>query len=401
VSDAILPSPDSSQPATPHRRRPRYSGKHPRRFEEKYKERDPQRYAGTVAKVLASGKTPAGTHRPIMVAEILEALAPKPGELAVDCTLGYGGHAREILARLQPGGRLLGLDADPVELPKTKARLRAAGFGPEVFTAIRSNFAGLPRALASFYSLSSPNGGASQDEEAVGSQIQIPSPPPSPGFGATSQPSPRLGGAREEKLTGADCILADLGVSSMQLDDPSRGFSVKADGPLDMRMNPQRGFPASALLEKTPPAALARLLQENADEPQAGKLADALAGKKFTTTKSLAAAICAALPRLKKDDADLTVRRVFQALRIAVNDEFSALDMLLRHLPACLNPGGRVAILTFHSGEDRRVKKAFEAGFRDGHYADIARDIIRPTPEERHDNPRSSPAKLRWARKSD
>jgi len=389
VSDAALPSTDSSQPATPHRRRPRYFGKHPRRFEEKYKERDPQRYADTVAKVLASGKTPVGTHRPVMVAEILEALAPQPGELAVDCTLGYGGHAREILARLQPGGRLLGLDADPVELPKTEARLRAAGFGPEVFTAIRSNFAGLPQALASFYSLSSPNGGEGQGEEAVGSQIQIP------------PPSPRLGGAREEKLTSADCILADLGVSSMQLDDPSRGFSVKFDGPLDMRMNPRRGFPASALLEKTSPAALARLLQENADEPQAGKLADALAGKKFITTQSLAAAIRAGLPRLNKEDGDLTVRRVFQALRIAVNDEFSALDMLLRHLPACLNPGGRVAILTFHSGEDRRVKKAFEAGFRDGHYADIARDIIRPTPEERHDNPRSSPAKLRWARKAD
>jgi 16S rRNA (cytosine1402-N4)-methyltransferase len=391
VSDATLPSPDSSRPATPHRRRPRYSGKHPRRFEEKYKERDPQRYADTVAKVLAPGKTPAGTHRPIMVAEVLEALAPQPGELAVDCTLGYGGHARGILARLQPGGRLLGLDANPVELPKTEARLRAAGFGPEVFTAIRSNFAGLSQALASFYSLSSPNGGEGQGEEAVGSQIQIPSP----------RPSPRLGGAREEKLTGADCILADLGVSSMQLDDPARGFSVKTDGPLDMRMNPQRGFPASALLGKISPAALARLLQENADEPQAGKLADALAGKKFTTTQSLATAIRAALPRLKKDDAGLTVRRVFQVLRMAVNDEFSALDMLLRHLPACLNLGGRVAILTFHSGEDRRVKRAFEAGFRDGHYADIARDIIRPTPGERHDNPRSSLAKLRWARKAD
>ena len=392
MSDAILPSPDSSPPATPHRRRPRYSGKHPRRFEEKYKERDPQRYADTVAKVLASGKTPAGTHRPIMVAEILEALAPKPGELAVDCTLGYGGHAREILARLQPGGRLLGLDADPVELPKTEARLRAAGFGPEVFTAIRSNFAGLPQALASnlgarLWSQTQPQQ-VGNDERAAADASHT----------AALQSEE---GANEGQRTGADCILADLGVSSMQLDDPSRGFSVKFDGPLDMRMNPQRGFPASALLEKTPPAALARLLQENADEPQAGKLADALAGKKFTTTQSLAAAICAALPRSKKDDADLTVRRVFQALRIAVNDEFSALDMLLRHLPACLNPGGRVAILTFHSGEDRRVKKAFEAGFRDGHYADIARDIIRPTPGERHDNPRSSPAKLRWARKAD
>ena len=310
----------------------------------------------------------------------------------MDCTLGYGGHAREILARLQPGGRLLGLDADPVELPKTEARLRAAGFGPEVFTAIRSNFAGLPQALASdlgarLWSQTQPLR-VGNDERAAADASHT----------AALQSEE---GANEGQRTGADCILADLGVSSMQLDDPARGFSVKTDGPLDMRMNPQRGFPASALLEKTPPAALARLLQENADEPQAGKLADALAGKKFTTTKSLAAAICAALPRLKKDDADLTVRRVFQALRIAVNDEFSALDMLLRHLPACLNPGGRVAILTFHSGEDRRVKKAFEAGFRDGHYADIARDIIRPTPGERHDNPRSSPAKLRWARKAD
>jgi 16S rRNA (cytosine1402-N4)-methyltransferase len=392
VSDATLPSPDSSPPAPPHRRRPRYSGKHPRRFEEKYKERDPQRYADTVAKVIASGKTPAGTHRPIMVAEILETLAPKPGELAVDCTLGYGGHAREILARLQPGGRLLGLDADPVELPKTEARLRAAGFGPEVFTAIRSNFAGLPQALATDFGARL---GSQTQPQRVGNDERAAADAPHTAALQSEE------GANEGQQTGADCILADLGVSSMQLDDPARGFSVKADGPLDMRMNPQRGFSASALLGKTPPAALARLFQENADEPQAGKLADALAGKKFTTTKSLAAAICAALPRSKKDDADLTVRRVFQALRIAVNDEFSALDMLLRHLPACLNPGGRVAILTFHSGEDRRVKKAFEAGFRDGHYADIARDIIRPTPGERHDNPRSSAAKLRWARKAD
>ena len=338
---------------TPHRRRPRYAGKNPRRFEEKYKERDPQRYADTVAKVLASGKTPVGTHRPIMVAEILEVLAPKPGEVAVDCTLGYGGHAQEILPRLQPGGRLLGLDADPIELPKTEARLRAAGFGPEVFTAIRSNFAGLPQALAGL------------------------------------------------NLTGADCILADLGVSSMQLDDPSRGFSVKTDGPLDMRMNPQRGSPASALLEKISADALAELFQENADEPRAAELATALARRSFATTNELARAIRAASPRLSKDESDLTVRRVFQALRIAVNDEFSALDMLLRHLPACLNPGGRVAILTFHSGEDRRVKKAFEAGLRDNLYSNIAREVIRPSPEERRNNPRSSPAKLRWARKGE
>ena len=352
MSDDVPPTSSEHTPVTPHRRRPRYSGRNPRRFEEKYKEHNPERYSATVAKVLASGKTPAGSHRPIMVAEILNVLAPKTGELAVDCTLGYGGHAREILARLQPGGRLLGLDADPIELPKTEARLRAAGFGPDAFLAVRSNFAGLPQALA------------------------------------------------VANLTGADCILADLGVSSMQLDDPVRGFSVKFDGPLDMRMNPHRGFPASVLLEKTAPATLARLLEENADEPRANELANALAGRTFPTTKALAAGVRAVFPNLGKDEADLTVRRVFQALRIAVNDEFSALDMLLRYLPMCLNPGGRVAILTFHSGEDRRVKKSFETGLRQGVYKDIAHEVIRPTSEERHDNPRSSPAKLRWARKA-
>jgi 16S rRNA (cytosine1402-N4)-methyltransferase len=336
----------------PHKRRKRYSGKNPRRFEEKYKEHDPTRYRETVAKVIASGKTPAGTHRPIMVAEILEVLAPQPGEIAVDCTLGYGGHAQELLTRLQPGGRLLGLDADPIELPKTEARLRALGFGQDVFSAHRSNFAGLPQVLAA-------NG-----------------------------------------INGADVILADLGVSSMQLDEPARGFSVKHEGPLDMRMNPQRGQSASALLARIEPPALAALLEEHADEPNAALLAPALAGKQFATTTALGNAVRATLPRLKREDADLSVRRVFQALRIAVNDEFSALDTFLRNLPACLNPGGRVAILTFHSGEDRRVKKAFESGLRAGNYAEITREVIRPTPEEVRSNPRSSPAKLRWARRA-
>jgi len=347
---ADAPPPDST-PA-PHQRRPRYRGTHPRRFAEKYKERDPARYADTVAKVIAAGKTPAGTHRPIMVAGILEALAPQPGEIAVDCTLGYGGHARELLTRLQPGGRLLGLDADPIELPKTEARLRGLGFSPETFTAHRSNFAGLRQVLAS------------------------------------------------AGLSGADLILADLGVSSMQLDDPARGFSVKLDGPLDMRMNPQRGQPASALLKRLAPPALATLLRENADEPHAAVLAAALAGKSWNTTLALATAVRTALPGLNREEADLSVRRVFQALRIAVNDEFAALETFLRHLPHCLNPGGRVAVLTFHSGEDRRVKKSFAAGLRDGDYREISLEVIRPTPEEVHANPRARPAKLRWARRA-
>jgi 16S rRNA (cytosine1402-N4)-methyltransferase len=198
-----------------------------------------------------------------------------------------------------------------------------------------------------------------------------------------------------------DLILADLGVSSMQIDDPSRGFSVKLDGPLDMRMNPQRGQSAANFLERIKPEPLAELFRENSDEPFAATLAPVLAGKTFSTTRSLAEAIRTTLPRLNKEDADLTVRRVFQALRIAVNDEFSALETFLRFLPSCLNPGGRVAILTFHSGEDRRVKKAFAAGFRDGIYAEIAHEVGRPSPAERNANPRSAPAKLRWARRGE
>jgi 16S rRNA (cytosine1402-N4)-methyltransferase len=342
--------PAESSPERP-RRRVRYSGKNPRRFEDKYKEHQPERYSDTVAKVLASGKTPAGTHRPIMVAEVLGVLDPKPGEIAVDATLGYGGHAQEILPLLQPGGRLLGLDADPIELPKTESRLRALGFGEDIFTAQRTNFAGLPQVLA------------------------------------------------QNEISAADIILADLGVSSMQLDDPARGFSFKQDGPLDLRMNPQRGLPASVLLQKVSAQKLARLLFDNADE-SSPVLASALAGKTFQTTRALADAIRAALSGHKDDERELSVRRVFQALRIEVNDEFSALETFLRNLPACLKPGGRVAILTFHSGEDRRVKKTFAAGRRDGHYSEIADEVVRLGAEERHANPRAASAKLRWARRT-
>jgi len=189
-----------------------------------------------------------------------------------------------------------------------------------------------------------------------------------------------------------------LGVSSMQIDNPARGFSVKDAGPLDMRMNPQRGQPASALMAKIRPDALERLLVENADEPHAASLASALAGRPFATTSALGEAIRRALPRVTREEAGLSVRRVFQALRIAVNDELSALTTLLQQLPQVLNPGGRVAILTFHSGEDRRVKRAFEAGLQAGVYAEIAREVVRPSDGERRENTRSSPAKLRWAR---
>ncbi len=334
-----------------HRRRVRYTGTHPRRFAEKYKELNAERYAADVAKVLARGDTPAGSHRPIMLAELLAVLRPQPGEVAVDGTLGYGGHARGVLAALQPGGRLYGLDIDPLELPKAEARLRAAGFGPDAFQARHTNFAALPRVLAA------------------------------------------------EGLTGVDCFLADLGVSSMQLDDPARGFTFKRPCPLDLRMNPHKGVPASALLATLEAAPLAALLRENADEPHAEAIARrcvALRGILDTTT-ALAGAVRAALPAAPKEEMDDAIRRTFQALRIAVNGEFSALDSLLSVLPHCLNPGGRAAILTFHSGEDRRVKHAFAAGLANGLYREIAPEVTRATPEERHDNPRATAAKLRWA----
>lgn len=335
----------------PHKRRVRYKGKNPRRFEEKYKELNPERYADTVAHVLAAGKTPAGQHVPIMVDEIMQALSVKPGERAVDCTLGYGGHATELLKAVQPGGCLLAVDQDPIELPKTEARLRSTGFPDESLLCERTNFVALRGVLG------------------------------------------KIGW-----FDGADAILADLGVSSMQIDNPARGFSYKHEGPLDMRMNPGKGVSASDLIAKSNEQELANLLSENADEPFATHLASALAKQKFETTGVLAQAIAQALPEhLDEDQIKLSQRRVFQALRIAVNDEFQVLDGWLRGLPDCLRPSGRVAVLTFHSGEDRRVKKAFQAGLADGRYSSISEDVIRASFDEQRDNPRASSAKLRWA----
>ncbi len=342
---------------TPHRRRPRYAGRNPRRFDEKYKELDPARFPETVAKIVSSGRTPAGSHRPVLVEEILAALRPEPGLLAVDATLGHGGHAAELLPRLLPGGRLIGLDADPLELPKTEARLRRLGFGNETLTVRRSSFAGLPKVLG------------------------------------------------ELGLPSVDLVLADLGVSSMQLDDPARGFTFKADGPLDMRMNPSRGLSAAELVARVSRERLAALLRENSDEPHATGIAAALVAARartpITTTLALAAAVreaLSSLPARVRDEAgDDPVRRTFQSLRIEVNDELGALRAFLAALPSCVAPGGRVAILTFHSGEDRLVKKAFQAGARDGTWAGWSREPVRPGPEELRANPRSRAAKLRTA----
>ncbi len=347
---------DPPDPPAAHTRRPRYPGRNPRAFDQKYKELNAERYADDVEKIRAAGKTPAGSHLPIMVAEVLECLRPQPGEVAIDCTLGGGGHARAILERILPGGRLIGLDIDPVELPRTVGRLAAAGFTAPAFTAHVKNFAGLPQVLA------------------------------------------------EDGIAAADVILADLGVSSMQLDNPARGFSWKGVGPLDMRMNPSRGEPASRLIARLSESDLATLLRDNADEPHADRIARVLKRQTIETTHALERLVRTDLAsselRLDNTDVKLSVRRTFQALRIAVNDEFAVLDSLLRVLPGCLAAGGRVAILTFHSGEDRRVKKAFQRGQREGSYSAVATQVIRSGMEETRANRRASAAKLRWAVRS-
>jgi 16S rRNA (cytosine1402-N4)-methyltransferase len=348
------PDPDPS--GAPHRRRPRYRGKNPRRFDEKYKEHDPQRYPELIAHVRARGATPAGQHVPILVEEVLAALAPKPGERGVDATLGYGGHAQRLLERIAPSGQLLALDADPIESEKTRVRLGALGLREPELLVRRTNFASLAATIA------------------------------------------EVGWS-----DGVDFVFADLGLSSMQIDDPQRGFTFKHDGPLDMRMNPRRGMSAAAWLERTAHDELVRVLTENADEPHAERIARALDVRrgKLVTTMDLARLVRETLSgSAPMDDTEASVRRVFQAIRIEVNDELGALDGLLRQLPGVLRSGGRAALLSFHSGEDRRIKKAFQQGFDAGVYANVSQEVIRASPEERRDNPRSGPAKLRWALRS-
>ncbi len=338
----------------PHKRRVRYRGTHPRTFGEKYKELNAAQYETDTQKVIARGQTPAGTHRPICVNPILDILAPKPGDFGLDATLGYGGHAAEFLARLSPGGTLFGMDVDPIELPRTEQRLRALGYTENQLVVRRMNFAGIAKLAA-------------------------------------------------EVGRGFDFILADLGVSSMQIDNPARGFTFKADGPLDLRLNPGHGQSAADLIKDISQGDLALMLYANADEPNAEDISQVIHSRKgkIRTTLQLAEAIRFALKELPKavreEETSSSLQRTFQALRIAVNDEFGALDRFLTLLPECLVPGGRAAILSFHSGEDRRVKKSFQAFSREGIYAKVAPEPIRPSPEERRSNPRSSCAKLRWA----
>ena len=339
-----------------HKRRVHYSGKYPKKFEEKYKEKDPEKYRETVERVISKGSTPAGMHISIMVNEILDFLKITPGMQGLDCTLGYGGHTMKMLEKLKGDGCIYGLDVDPIESEKTVERIRKAGFLEDSFKFRLINFANIDKVA--------------------------------------------------EEAGRFDFVLADLGVSSMQIDDPSRGFSYKTDGPLDLRLDPKHGESAAERLHKITEQEFIGMMMENSDEPYAEEIAEKVfdimkKGGSMDTTTALRNAIESALDKLpaedKKEGVKKSCARVFQALRIDVNSEFEVLYSFLEKLPDILNPGARVVILTFHSGEDRLVKKSFKALKKAGVYSDVSDDVIRPSAEECRLNPRSKSTKMRWA----
>ncbi len=354
---------DPEAPATPHSRRPRYKGKNPRAFHERYKELNPVAYPGIQEHVRSRGGTPAGTHVPILVAEVMAALAPAPGEVVIDCTLGYGGHAGEFLRRVAPGGRVIALDRDGDQLWRTVERL-APEFG-EALVPRHADFGRLEGVLA------------------AGGEV------------------------------GVDVIFADLGVSSMQIDDPARGFGYRADGPLDMRMDRHSARTAADLVATMGQGELAAALRDLADEEYAEAIAAAVVRRRerrpIARTLDLVEVVAGAVGHATRGrheepapgaKVQHPAARTFQALRILVNDELGALARLLNGAGGCLNPGGRIGILSFHSGEDRLVKGSFRDGLRGGIYEQVSDEAVRAGPEEVRGNPRSASARFRWARRA-
>lgn len=339
-----------------HKRRVRYKGTHPRSYKEKYKELQPEKYADTIEKVIQKGGTPAGMHISICVQEILDFLQIQPGQTGLDATLGYGGHSSKMLGCLEGKGHLYALDVDPIEIKKTKERLEKMGYKEDILTIKQMNFADVDQL--------------------------------------------------KEEAGGFDFVLADLGVSSMQIDNPERGFTYKFEGPLDLRLNPEKGISAAERLKDISQPELEGMLIENSDEPYAKEISNTIIsairrGNAITTTTQLQKAVEKALVRIpekeRKEMVKKSCARTFQALRIDVNSEFEVLEELLEKLPDALAPGGKVAILTFHSGEDRLVKHAFKYGKKVGIYSDVAKDVIRPSKEECAQNGRAKSTKMRWA----
>ena len=339
-----------------HQRRVRYKGTHPKAFKEKYKELQPEKYAEDVEKVIQSGKTPAGMHISICVKEILDILQIVPGQTGFDATLGYGGHTLEMLKCLDSKGHIHATDVDPLESVRTRERLARLGYGSEILTIHQRNFSEIDQIVA--------------------------------------------------EVGPFDFVLADLGVSSMQIDNPDRGFSYKREGPLDLRLNPEKGISAAERLKTLTIDELEGMLTENADEPHSAAIARAVVtairkGNELSTTTQLQQIIKDTLrfipEKTRDDEVKKSCQRCFQALRIDVNDEFEVLYEFLEKLPASLAPGGKIAILSFHSGEDRLVKKSFKRYLSEGIYRELAPGPIRPSVEECNINSRARSAKLRWA----
>ena len=340
-----------------HKRRVRYKGTHPKKFSEKYKEHQPEKYKDDIEKIINKGKTPAGMHISIMVDEILDFLKIEPGEVGYDATLGYGGHTEKMMEKLSGKGKMYATDVDREESAKTKKRLADKGYGEEILTIKNMNFAEI-------------------DKVSDGEKF--------------------------------DFILADLGVSSMQIDNPGRGFSYKVDGPLDLRLDQSGGIPASERLAELSEDEIIGMLIENSDEPYAEEIAEEImkiysSGGKIETTTDLRKIIEKALTFLPKKEREEALKkscqRTFQALRIDVNSEFEVLYSFLDKLPSVMSDKGRVAVLTFHSGEDRLVKKAFKKYLKEGVFSEISEDVIRPSGDECFRNPRAKSTKMRWARK--
>jgi len=287
-------------------------------------------------------------HIPVLLEEVLAALKPKKGHIVVDCTVGLGGHSAELLER---GVRVIGLDLDPANLKEAQERFEIQG---GEFSLHHGNFAGLPTVLG------------------------------------------QLG------IEAVDGILADLGVSSPHIDDARRGFSYRRPGPLDMRMDPTRGKTAAEVLDRMSEEELAQSILELGDEEDAAKIAELIVRRRpIRTTQQLMEIVCEARDFTVQRAAGAKLHpaaRTFQALRMIVNREMANLERLLTVIPSCLKPGGAAAIISFHSGEDRRVKQAFREGLRAGVYAKISEEAVTATEDEKVSNPRSRSAKLRWAR---
>lgn len=365
------------------------------------------------------GQNDDAGHLPVLPGEVLAYLDPRPGRVVLDCTVGRGGHGALFISRLGPGGRYIGLDMDPGNADYSRALLtpiaERAGVRLDV---VRANFREA-RAVLDQLGIGStqtplPRAGGEAGRGGArdvpgSSSAAGPHPGPLPGGEGVSGRMPNFPGAGEQHPgAGVDCLLADLGFASNQMDDASRGLAFSGDGPLDMRLDPGADITAERLVNTLPEKELADLIYEFGEERLSRRIARKIVEQRqtepITTTSGLADLVRRCYPRPKGNRGSRGHRihpatRTFMALRIAVNDELGSLDSLLEGLPGLLNPGGRAAIISFHSLEDRRVKRAYQALRQERGYDLLTRKPVTAEDQETDTNPRSRSAKMRVIRK--